>query len=310
MTQPPNPISERMDNKIALHTAPARRDCEDRFSEWTQTYADLQAKEKFPTEKLFKPGRDYSQEAYGILPRYRFDKATMIEVERLLPHSNNSPEELRSQLIAASDIAESRLHAELNNEIARQALREELGGYKTYTRALSEEDLLSIAPLPSRGVLTTAERKGLWNQLRMTWDIGKGYWFPLKQGPAPPSSLSFHVEYIEAIGAPVRLRDALSRRGISRAFEVHEFGPHEPDYAIELSIFDPACRWGGEQYCTAAGVDWVVFASHESSITIGGNWLTKMFKEKWPECAQRTYLGPYSTNDLRSTWKSERADEI
>jgi hypothetical protein len=259
MTHPPNPISERMDNNITLHTA-ARRYCQDRFSEWTQTYADLQAKERFQTENLFKPGRDYAQEAYGIFPRYRFDKATMIEVERLVPHSSKSPEELRSQLIAASDIAESRLHAELNNEIARQALREELGDYKTYIRTLS--------------------------------DI-----------------LAFHVEYIEAIGGPVRLQDALGRRGISRVFEVHEFGPHEPDYAIELSIFDPAYRWGGEQYCTAAGVDWVVFASQESSITIGGNWLTKVFKEKRPECAQRTYLGRYSTNDLRSTWKSERADE-
>jgi hypothetical protein len=259
-----------MDNKIALHTA-ARRYCEDRFSEWTQTYADLQAKEKFQTENLFKPGRDYSREAYGIFPRYRFDKATMIEVERLVPHSSKSLEELRSQLIAASDIAESRLHAELNNEIAREALREELGDYKTYIRILSEQDLLSIAPLPFRPVLTTAESKGLWNQLRMTWDIGKGYWFPLKQGPAPPNILAFHVEYIEAIGGPALLRDALNRRGISRVFEVHEFGPHEPDYAIELSILDPAYRWGGEQYCTAAGVDWVVYASHESSITIGGN---------------------------------------
>ena len=214
MTHPANPIPERMDNKIALHTA-ARRYCEDRFSEWTQTYADLQAKEKFQTENLFKPGRDDSQEAYGIFPRYRFDKATMMEVERLVPHSSKSLEELRSQLIAASDIAESLFHAELNN----------------------------------------------------------------------------------------------NRRGISRVFEVHAFGPREPDYAIELSIFDPAYFWGGEQYCTAAGVDRVGYASHESSITVGENWLTEMFKEKWPEMRAATYLGPYSTNDLRGTWKSERADE-
>jgi hypothetical protein len=263
MTHPPNPISERKGNKIALHTA-ARRYCEGRFAEWTQTSADLQGQEKFQTENLFEPGRDYTQEAYGIFPRYRFDKATMTD---------------------------------------------ELEDYKTYIRIPSEEDLLSIAPLPFRRVLTTAESKGLWNQLRMTWDTGKGYWFPLKQDPAPPNILAFHVEYIEAIGGPVLLPDALNRRGISRVFEVHEFGPHEPDYEIELSTFDPAYRWGGEQYCTAAGVDWVVYASHESSITIGGNWLTEMFKEKWPECAQRTYFGPYSTDDLRGTWKSERADE-
>jgi len=127
--------------------------------------------------------------------------------------------------------------------------------------------------------------------------------------PNPISERMDNKIALEAIGGPVLLRDALNRRGISRVFEVHELGRHEPDYEIELAIFDPAYRWGGEQYCTAAGVDWVVCATHESSITIGGNWLTKMFKEKWPECAQRTYLEPYSTNDLRGTWKSERADE-
>ena len=132
MTHPPNPISERMDNKIPLHT---------------------------------------------------------------VPHASKSLAELRSQLMAASDIAESPLHAELNNEIARKALREEWGDYKTYIRTLSEEDLLSIAPLPFRRVLTTAESKGLWNQLRMTWDILKGCWFALKQGPARSNILAFHVEY-------------------------------------------------------------------------------------------------------------------
>jgi hypothetical protein len=176
MTNPPNPISERMDDKIALHTV-ARRYCEDRFSECTQTYADLQAKENFQTENLFKPGRDYSQEACGIFPRYRFDKATRIEVERLVPHSSKSLEELRSQLITASDIAECRLHAELKNEIARQALREESEDYKTYIRILSEGDLLGIAPLLSGAF-----------QLRMTLDIGEGYWFPLRESPTPPNS--------------------------------------------------------------------------------------------------------------------------
>jgi hypothetical protein len=122
MTHPPNPISEHQDNKIALRTA-ARGYGEDRFSEWTQTYADLRARENFQTENVFKPGWGYSQEAYGIFPRYRFDKATRIEAERLEPHSSKSLEELRSQLIIASDIAERRLDAELKNEIARRAIQ-------------------------------------------------------------------------------------------------------------------------------------------------------------------------------------------
>jgi len=305
MTASRSPIPEHTDDRTALHTA-ARRYCEERFSEWAQTYNELEARGNVRIEGKFKPGWDYSEEAYGVFPRYRVDKAIRIEVERLAPESSNSLEELRSQLISASDIAEARLRTELKSEIARKALREEAEDYKTYTRILSGGDLLSIAPLPFRRVLADRESKELWNKLKITWGIGDGYWFPLSEGRTPPNVLAFHVDYLKAINGLALLQEALGQRGISRVFELHEFGPEEPDYEIELSIFAPTYRWGGEQYCTATGVDWVVYASHESSITIAGDWLLEKLKQKWPECTDRTYGGPYSTNDLRGTWKWER----
>ncbi|HKV60983.1 MAG TPA: hypothetical protein VJO16_03655 [Candidatus Acidoferrum sp.] len=304
MTASRRSIPEHMDNKTALHAA-ARRYCEDRFSEWTQIYTELEARENVQIENKFKPGWDYSEEAYGVFPRYRVDKAIKIEVERLAPKSSNSLEELRSRLISACDIAEGRLLTEFKNEIARKALREESEECKAYIRILSEGDLLSIARLPFRRVLAEKESKELWNQLKLTWAIGEGYWFPLREAQSPPNVLAFHLDYFKAIDGLSLLHDALGQRGISRVLELHEFGPDEPDYEIELSIFEPAYRWGGEQYCTAAGLDWVVYASHESSITIGGDWLLEILKEKRPECTERTYSGPYSTNDLRGAWKWE-----
>ena len=63
---------------------------------------------------------------------------------------------------------------------------------------------------------------------------------------------------------------------------------------------------GGEQYSTSELTDWVVYASHESSITIAGDWLIRILKENWPEWLQRTYQGPYSTGDLRGTWDESK----
>jgi hypothetical protein len=182
-----------MDNRNALHTA-ARRFCEDRYSDWTQVYSDLEARENIRIENKLKPDWDYSDEAYGIFPRYRLDKAVRIEVERLEPDSSGTLEELRLQLLSVSDIAEERLRAELNNPIALKGLRDEAEDHKTYIRGLSETDLASIAPLPFRRVISADESKQLRNQLKLAWGIGENYWFPLREGPLPPSVLAFHVE--------------------------------------------------------------------------------------------------------------------
>jgi len=302
MSTLPGPVSERMDDKTALHTA-ARRYCAGRFSGWTETYKQPEARENVRIENKFKTGWDYSEGAYRVFPRYRLDKAIQIEVERLLPQSSKSLEELRSQLINACDIADGRLRAELNNAIAQKALREEAEDYRAYIRVLNENDLLGIAPLPFRRVLTNEESKELWNYLKRSWDVGDGYWFPLREGPIPPNVLAFHLDYFKKMNGFELLKETVAQHGISRIFELHELGLDEPDYEIELSIFEPGYRWGGEQYCTSAGADWVVYASHESSITIAGDWLTEIFKQKWPECTERTYGGPYSTDDLRGTWK-------
>ncbi len=295
-----------MDNRNALHTA-ARRYCEDRYSDWTKAYSQLESREGVQIENKFEPGWDYSNEAYGIFPRYRVAKAIRIEVERLEPQSSSSLDDLRLQLIGASAVAEARLRDEINNAIAWKVLREEAENYGAYVRALSETDLVSIAPLPFRRVINTEESHKLRKDLKSAWDIGEGYWFPLREGTLPPSIIAFHVEYYEKMNGLRLLHEALMRRGVSRVFELHELGPDEPDDEIELSILKPGYLFGGEQYCTDKSVEWVVYASHESSITIAGEWLTRIFKENWPEWSQKSYGGPYSTKDLRGTWDWEQA---
>jgi len=303
MSALPGPISERMDDRTALHTA-ARRYCEDRFSNWAEAYDQLEAREGVKENKL-KPGWDYTDEEYGIFPRYRIDKAIRTEVERLSPQSSNDLEELRSQLIKACDIAEARLSVELNNTIAHKAVRAEAEDYKAYIRVLREGDLVNVAPLPYKRVITAEESKRIRDRLKAVWGIGEGYWFPLREGPVPPNVIAFHADYFKQMDGLGLLHEALTTRGVSRVFELHESGLDEPDCEIELSILKPAYCWGEEQYCTDQTVDWVAYVSHESSITIAGHWLTEIFKEKWPGCTQRTYGGPFWTEDLRGTWKWE-----
>lgn len=291
-----------MDETTALHTA-ARRYCEVRFSEWVQVYADLQHKETWQVESTFKPGWDYSEEAYRTFPRYRVAKNTLTEIERLAVDSRMSLAEMRKFLIAASTKSEAELQTEFTNKVAHAAVREEAEDFRVYVEALTPTDLVQIEPLPHRRVLSKEESERLWNGLRRAWSsIGDGYWFPLKEGILPPNILAFHTDYFQSINGQRILRDALERRGVSTVFLLHEFG--DPEYEVELSIFEPSYGDGGEQYSTSEGTDWVVYISHESSITIGGEWLIDEFRESYPGCVGLTYRGPFSTPDLRGSWET------
>lgn len=295
-------LVKRMDETTALHTA-ARRYCEARFSEWVQVYEDLQHKETWQVENPFGPGWDYSEEAYNTFPRYRVAKNTLIELERLHVDSRMSLPEMREFLIAASTKAEAELQTELTNKVEHAAIREEAEDFRAYVEALTPTDLVQVEPLPHRRVLSKEESERLWNGLRRAWSsIGDGYWFPLQRGILPPNILAFHTDYFQSINGQSILRDALERRGVSTVFLLHEFG--DPEYEVELAIFEPGYRDGGEQYSTSEHTDWVVYASHESSITIGGEWLIDAFRELYPGCVGLTYRGPFPTPDLRGSWET------
>ncbi len=293
-----------MDEQTALHTA-ARRYCRERFDEWARTYTDLERNGKAQVEKPSElPSWTYSDEAYRTFPRYRIAKDTQVEVERLVPATAASLDELRTALIVAAEKAHTGLQTELKNELAESALREELEGFRAFVMELMSDDLRQVKELPYRRVLNETDSKRLWSGLKEAWGVGGGYWFPLKEGNPPAHVLPFHVEYFKSINGVSVLREALKARGVSRVFLLCEFAG-DPEYEIDLAIYSPGYGEGGEQYSTSKDLGWMVYASHESSITICGEWLTELFRRLHPECSERTYKGPFSTADLRGTLEAK-----
>ncbi|HEX8835480.1 MAG TPA: hypothetical protein VF748_00960 [Candidatus Acidoferrum sp.] len=72
----------------------------------------------------------------------------------------------------------------------------------------------------------------------------------------PPNILAFHTDYFQSTNGQGILREALGRDAISTVFLLHEFG--DPEYEIELGVFEPGDRDGGEQYSTSQQTDWIV----------------------------------------------------
>lgn len=293
-----------MDKLTALHTA-ARRFCQDEFSKWLERYSALERAGRVEVRQAGRVGWDYTEEAYGIFPRYRLTQATLHEVERIVPDSAGSLEKLRALLLQAADAPRQRLMAELQNPRAVAVMVAEADDYRAYIESLSRPDLDRVEPLPYRRVLSLEEMKYLWERLKSRWGVGNGYWFPLKEADQPPNVIAFHEEFFRVMAGSRVLREALAKHRVERVFELHEFGPPDPDYEVELAIVEPDYGRSGEQYSTSEKMDWLVYASHESSITIAGNWLADYFKERWVDWSERTYGGPFSTPDLRGTWQTK-----
>jgi hypothetical protein len=146
--------------------------------------------------------------------------------------------------------------------------------------------LLAIPLLPYRRVLGDAESTEVRSRLRNRWGAdGTSYWFPLAS-PRPTGMEAFQAPWLLYELPATELQGILGRRGIDRLWEIREGGP---DYLIDRSLFEANYN-GQEGYWTSEGPDWILYASHESSITIGG-WLLDVVRTAWPQHRDHIYEG-------------------
>ena len=59
---------------------------------------------------------------------------------------------------------------------------------------------------------------------------------------------------------------------------------------------------GEEGFWTGGESDWLVYVSHENSITLAGAWLVSAFENAVPGSASLTFLGQIPTADRRGRW--------
>jgi hypothetical protein len=262
---------------IALQTA-ARRYCVETHARWCAEYA-----------RIVDAGRDrendgyhYTREARRTFPRYNVVAAILEAVERIDPESLSTVDDARDRLLAAAS-GDNAFTTAVDDNIQRAAILEEREAFTRFLAGVSDLDLSLVASLPYRRVLSAAESDRMWGDIRRRWKIEDGYWYPVS-----PSSVTGLIAidaeaFRAAMPAPV-LQKALQDRGLTRVWELREYGP---SYQCDLSLFDPVYT-GAEGYWSSAELDWIIYASHESSITIGG-WLADSVKTSWPNWTDSTW---------------------
>ncbi len=262
-----------MDDLIALYTA-TRRYCTDRAQELRIQYFD----------RINEPDPPFS-----VWPRVALLDALLADIESVAPDQFSSLDALRNYLLLAGSTATSAATKQYSS-LGTDLIDEERDRFRIYVEGLTAADLRNIAPLPSRRRLSDAESGHVWDALDQRWQTHGGKeWYPLTK-EEPPGVIAFQAASFHRALPDEYLRGLLGDHSIERCWELYEHGwVHE--MAVELLSTHYGHYEGMECYATAGEMDWLIYASHESSITVAGDWLIGAVKDAWPEWEQHLYTG-------------------
>jgi hypothetical protein len=284
-----------MEPIAALHTA-ARRYAAERAAHWEHHYSELQVAERSERARQGVPEPttySYSLEALATFPRYHVLHAIQAAVEAFTPPDFESLEGARELLAAAGATAESTVTRPPIGRVEQRAMDEERELFARYVGELSRDELRNVEPLLFRRTLSTAESSRLWSELENRWTV-RGYWYPLDR-PAdaepPPHTEAFNSDTFFEVQTQQHLRDALAELGVSRLWELRELDI-DTNREIVLDQLEPLYT-GAEGYWTDETFEWLVYASHEGSVTVTGERLLPALQARWPEWSQHRYDSSY-----------------
>jgi hypothetical protein len=210
-------------------------------------------------------GQDYTPEAYRIFPRYHVLDAIRTELERLTGTDVGSLDDAR-ELFALAGLAAENSSTGFRSPAAQSAAQEEREAFVRIVREMPAAALGAVKPLPFARVLTQDETEQIWSSVGRAWGMRRReYWYPLAETERADVCAFQEPDFRGAL-PPERLRSILAERRITRVWELREYGP---EYELDVSAFEPR-YYGAEGFWTSPALDWLVYASHEDSISVGG----------------------------------------
>ncbi len=252
-----------MDDREALHTAARRYRVERESAIWRAMEVAGQQQTRSAA------GRTWRE----LDVRRDVIKGILRHIEGVVPGTFSSVEALRAFLAeTTSPEGDTCPWKEATSiRMSRDTLvaaGDESANFGRYIERLQPDTLHRVQPLPHHRLLRESEAERLWQRLARKWQIpSKGYWWPLAlQEAPPPHVLAFNAwEFDEHVSVSL-LRDWLRD---ARARPVLRFDNDNPggDYEMDLERF---ALNGRETYWTSPTMDWVIYRSHEDSLTIGG----------------------------------------
>ena len=267
-----------MTNIEKLITA-ARHYCKDNFVFWADKYQKENSGNNNP----------YSDNDYNIFPRYNVLTAIQQEVEILVGQEFLSFENCKQQLVEIGLKSHSIFTIDSNEEIhllgesgkyksttgrqnpiAKNAMTDERTKFVEFINSRMPENISQVEPMPYRHRLTDQEMLFVRKQLLDIWNYDGDYWNPLDD-KSPKESVFLMKDNLTDDDSK-KIVDFITTNSNKRLFEITE---DRIDYEIEFDSFDIDLY---ETIVTDNSFSWVMYGSHEDTLTFGGTKLIEFIK--------------------------------
>jgi hypothetical protein len=256
----------------------ARLYCMNRHAHWCAKYQAIndQGGARF--------GHGYTDKAYDTFPRYNVLDAILIDIERLDSDDLPALENLAELLILAGHTAQSVFIEKPSSPIESAAIADERQQFAAAIAELASGQIPDVSALPYRRVLSVTEVESLWLRVKARWGTDGSYFYPLAES-TDPSLAAFDETAFNKQFPPASLQDILRAQGINRLFELREYGDN--NYRLSIDIWEPYYD-GAEGFWFTESLDWIMYVSHENTITTGGT-LTDAVMKNWPEASMHNW---------------------
>jgi hypothetical protein len=156
------------------------------------------------------------------------------------------------------------------------AMESEREKFCRQVESITEAELAAVKEMPYRRALRESESESLFRQLIDKWKLSGRTWYPISD-TAPVDMLVLRADHFSEYWSTGKLQTRLKQAGVDRIWELREYGA---SYERALDDVDPVYT-GAEGFWTPKDFGWLIFASHESSVTIDGE-IAIFLKETWP----------------------------
>lgn len=266
-----------MNRSQKLHNA-VRSYCITCHAHWCTEYQALIDKD------AGRSGRMYTDEAFNTFPRYNILSAILTDIERFDPDALFELTELTDLFILSGHIAPGVFTEEPSSKIEAAAIADERQRFADAVSRFASGQIPDPPPLPYRRVLSPFAVKSLWERDEARWGSTGSRFYSLAESTDPSLSAfdatAFHRQFSQKTSRPF-----FAVRAISRLFELREYG--DSNYVLSTDAREPHYD-RVEGFWFTESLDWIMYASHERSITTGCT-LTASVGRDCPEASEHRW---------------------